>query len=292
VATSDVVGGIVSLLRELTTPGDRVMITPPVYHPFFAVIEEVGCGLVEAPLSKERTLDLNAIEAGFAAGARVFILCSPHNPAGTAPSREELDAIASMAARYEAWVLSDEIHAPLTLPGATFHPYLSVSDEAREWGIGLSSASKTFNLAGLSCAVFSTGSERARKVIEALPVGAKHPGHLGVIAAEAAFDHGDEWLSQVIGQLDRNRYLLAELLTEHLPEISYRPPEAGYLAWLDCQMLDLGDDPAAVILGRSRVAVSPGPDFGTQGTGFCRLNIGTSPALIEDAVRAIARVAH
>ena len=292
VATSDVVGGITALLRALTSPGDGVMITPPVYRPFFAVIEEVGCELIEAPMMKGRTLDLDRIEAGFEAGARVLILCSPHNPAGTIPETAELEAIASMAARHEAWVLSDEIHAPLTLPGRTFSPYLGISDEAREWGICLSSASKTFNLAGLSCAVFSTGSERAAGVIEGLPFGAKHPGHLGVIASEVAFTEGDEWLDQVINQLDHNRGLLADLLKEHLPEVGYHQPEAGYLAWLDCRLLDLGDDPSIPILEKGRVAVSPGPDFGAQGAGFCRLNIGTSPALIEEAVTGIAKVAH
>lgn len=291
-ATSDVVGGITSLLRALTEPGDGVLITPPVYHPFFDVIGEVGCEVVEAPMLGGRTLDLDSIEAGFKAGARALILCSPHNPAGTVPSRAELETIADLAARYEAWVISDEIHAPLTLKGAEFLPFLSISDAAREWGICLSSASKTFNLAGLSCAVFATASASARKVIEGLPFGATHPGHLGVIASQAAFESGDDWLDQVLARLDGNRNLLKELLHEHLPEVGYRPPEAGYLTWLDCRLLDLGDDPSAAFLETGRVALSPGPQFGSQGAGFARLNIGTSPGLIEEAVERMAKVAH
>ncbi|HTU15399.1 MAG TPA: aminotransferase class I/II-fold pyridoxal phosphate-dependent enzyme [Solirubrobacterales bacterium] len=291
-ATTDVVSAITALLRALVKPGEKVMITPPVYHPFFAVIEEIGCRIEEAPLAGGRTLDLDAIEAGFRAGARAFILCSPHNPAGTVPTRAELETIADLAAEHGAWVLSDEIHAPLTLPGARHLPFLAVSEAAAEWGICLSSASKTFNLAGLSCAEYVAVSERARKVIEDLPFGAKHPSHLGVIASQSAFEQGDEWLDQVIAQLDHNRGLLADLLAEHLPEVGYRPPEAGYLAWLDCRILDLGDDPSVEILERGRVALSPGPSFGTQGAGFCRLNIGTSPQLIEQAVRGIAGVAH
>lgn len=291
-ATTDVVSGITALLRALVEPGEKVMITPPVYHPFFAVIEEVGCLVEEAPLAGGRTLDLDAIEAGFRAGAKAFILCSPHNPAGSVPTRAELETIAELAAEHEAWILSDEIHAPLTLPGATHQPFLAVSDAAAEWGICLSSASKTFNLAGLSCAEFVVASERTRKVIEDLPFGAKHPSHLGVIASEAAFEHGDQWLDQVLTQLDHNRKLLGELLSEHLPEVGYRQPDAGYLAWLDCRILDLGDDPSVEILERGRVALSSGPEFGSQGTGFCRLNIGTSPQLIEEAVLGIAGVAH
>ncbi|MBK5232706.1 MAG: aminotransferase class I/II-fold pyridoxal phosphate-dependent enzyme [Thermoleophilia bacterium] len=291
-ATGDVVGGISALLGALTTPGDGVMITPPVYHPFFTVIEEAGCRLIEAPMANGRTLDLDRIESGFRSGARILILCSPHNPAGSVPTRPELEAIAALAAEHEAWVLSDEIHAPLTLPGAIHEPFLPVSAAAAEWGICLSSASKTFNLAGLTCAVLATASDRTRRIVEDLPFGAKHPGHLGVIGAQAAFTQGDDWLDQVLAQLDFNRHRLAELLAEHLPEVGYRMPEAGYLAWLDCRALGLGDDPAEAILSSGRVALSSGPTFGKGGAGYCRMNIGTSPALIEMAVEGMAKSAH
>jgi len=292
VATSDVVGGITSLLRALTEPGDGVIITPPVYHPFFQLIREVGCEVFEAPMLKGRNLDLDAIEAGFKAGAKAMILCSPHNPAGTVPARSELERIAELAAEHEAWILSDEIHAPLTLKGTEFLPFLGISGAAAEWGICLSSASKTFNLAGLTCAVFASASARAKEVIESLPFGAKHPGHLGVISSRAAFESGDDWLDQVLAQLDRNRHLLGELLREHMPEVGYTPPEAGYLTWLDCRLLDLGDDPSEAFLETGRVALSPGPQFGSQGAGFGRLNIATSPAIIEEAVKRMAKVVH
>ncbi len=292
VATGDVVSGIGALLRALTTPGDKVMITPPVYHPFFSVIEESGCRVIEAPMLGGRTLDLDAIEAGFRSGARAMILCSPHNPAGTVPTRSELEAIAGLAAEHEAWVLSDEIHAPLTLAGAVHEPFLPVSGAAAEWGFCLTSASKTFNLAGLTCAVIATASERTRMVVGALPFDEKHPGHLGVIAAEAAFSLGDEWLDQVLAQIDFNRRHLAELLAEHLPEVGYRQPEAGYLAWLDCRALGLGDDPAEAILRSGKVALSNGPWFGDGGDGYCRMNIGTSPKLVETAVDGMTRATH
>ncbi|MGK2931348.1 MAG: MalY/PatB family protein [Solirubrobacterales bacterium] len=291
-ATGDVVGGIGALLRALTTPGDGVMITPPVYHPFFSVVEEAGCRVVEAPMRGGRTLDLEAIEAGFRSGARAMILCSPHNPSGTVPSRKELERVAELAAEHEAWVLSDEIHAPLTLAGAVHEPYLPVSGAAAEWGFCLTSASKTFNLAGLTCALIATASDRTRNIVEGLPFDEKHPGHFGVIAAEAAFRHGDEWLDQVLVQIDFNRHRLAELLAEQLPEVGYRPPEAGYLAWLDCSALGLGDDPAEAILRAGRVALSNGPWFGEGGAGYCRMNIGTSPGLVEMAVQGMAKAAH
>jgi cystathionine beta-lyase len=263
------------------------VIDTPVYHPFFSVIEELGCELMEAPLF-DGELDPKAIERCFATGARALILCSPHNPTGTVPTGEQLVAIAAAAERHGAWVLADEIHAPLTLPGAEHVPFLGVSEAAAERGIALCSASKTFNLAGLQCAQIVTASENAAAVIARLPHPATHCGHLGAIASVAAFRHGGAWLDDVIAVLDHNRTLLARLLADRLPEVAYAPPQAGYLAWLDLRELDLGDDPSEALLERGRVALSPGPQFGPQGAGFARLNIGTSPALVEEAIARIA----
>jgi cysteine-S-conjugate beta-lyase len=289
--SSDVVGAITAVLRAVAEPGRRVIINTPVYHPFFALIEELGCELAEAPLDGGE-LEVEAIEREFAAGAAALILCSPHNPTGGVPGRERLTAIAAAAERHGAWVLADEIHAPLTLPGADHVPFLSVSAAAAERGIAFCSASKTFNTAGLHCAQIVTASETAAAVIDQLPFSATHCGHLGAIASVAAFRDGGPWLDDVLAVLDHNRALLGELLAEHLPEVGYAPPAAGYLAWLDLRALDLGDDPSAAILERGRVALSPGPDFGRQGAGFARLNFGTSPALLELAVERIAKVAH
>lgn len=284
----DVVGAIVALLEAIAEPGDAVVINTPVYHPFFGVIEQLGCELAEAPLVDGR-LDPEAIERRFAEGAVALILCSPHNPSGGVSNREELEAIAAAAERHGGWVLADEIHAPLTLPGATHLPFLTISGAAAERGIALCSASKAFNLAGLQCAQIVTASEPAATLVAGLPFGATHCGHLGAIASAAAFREGEPWLDEVIAVLDHNRALLAELLAAHLPEVGYEPPRAGYLAWLDLRSLGLGDDPAEPLLEHGRVALSPGPQFGPQGAGFARLNFGTSPALLEEAVRRMAK---
>ena len=287
-ASSNVVAALTEVLRKLAVPGDRVVINTPVYHPFFAIVEEVGCELAEVPLRDGR-LDVEGIEREFAAGATALILCSPHNPSGDVPSREQLVAIADAAERHGAWVLADEIHAPLTLPGAEQVPFLTVSEAARERGIAFSSASKTFNLAGLMCSQMITAAPGPAAVIEGLSFIAKHGGHLGAIASIAAFREGGPWLDEVLAVLDHNRALLGGLLTERLPEVGYRPPRAGYLAWLDLRELGLGEDPAAVILERGGLALNSGPTFGPQGAGFARLNFGTSPALVSDAVERIAR---
>lgn len=285
----DVVGAIISLLRVLAVPGDRVMINPPVYHPFFDVVGEAGCELVQVPLRGRLELDLDAIDAAFASGVRALVLCHPHNPTGRTVRRNELEAIAESAARHGAWVLSDEIHAPLTLPGARHVPFLTVSEAAAERGIALISASKTFNIAGLNCAEIVTASKTAAGEVAKLPFGSTHCGHLGAIGSTAAFREGDAWLDDLLAVLDHNRTLLGDLLAERLPEVGYRPPEAGYLAWLDLRAFDLGNDPSLPILERGRLAVSPGPQFGREGNGFVRLNFGTTPALVEEAVERMAR---
>lgn len=285
---NNVVAALTAVLRELVEAGDGVVINTPVYHPFFSVIEELGCELVEAPL-RECELDPDAVEEAFAAGARVLILCSPHNPTGSVPSRAQLKAVAAAAARHGAWVLADEIHAPLTLPGVKHVPFLSVSEEAREHGIAFCSASKAFNLAGLHCAQIVAASARAASILASLPSGATNCGHLGAIGSAAAFRNGDGWLEGVLAILDYNRSLLAELLANHVPEVRYAPPRASYLAWLDLRAFDLGDDPAKKLLEHGRVALNPGPAFGPPGVGFARLSIGTSPALLEEAVSRIAK---
>ena len=235
-------------------------------------------------------LDLDALELAFSGGARAFLLCHPHNPTGRSYTRGELQAVAALAARHEVTVISDEVHGPMTMPGATHIPYVSVGEEAAAHGVVISSASKAFNVAGLKCAVIvSTSDEMHERLVAGLPKHLPyHTGHFGVLAALAAFEHGGEWLDALVAHLDRNRRALADLLAEHLPQVGYVEPQAGYLAWLDCRELRLGDDPAEVFLERGRVALSAGPSFGELGRGFARLNIGTSRALVEEAVRRMA----
>jgi cystathionine beta-lyase len=290
----DVVTGLAELLRVATAPGDGVVIEPPVYHPFASTVRELGRVVVPAPLVKwegEHAPDLDAIERAYAGGARAHLLCSPHNPSGMVYPLAALVRIAELADRYGVLVLSDEIHAPLTLPGGKHRPFPTVSAAAARRSIVLTSASKTWNLAGLKAAVMVASSDEARAVLARVPPETPyHAGHLGVLAGRAAFLEGGPWLESVVAILDRNRTLLGELLREHMPGVVYLPPQAGYLAWLDCRALGLGNDPAKAFLVRGKVALSPGPMFGVEGAGFARLNIGTTRALLEEAVRRMASV--
>jgi cystathionine beta-lyase len=183
-------------------------------------------------------------------------------------------------------VVSDEIHAPLVLAGAEFVPYLSLPGTGS--GFALLSSTKAWNLAGLKAAVAVAGSE-ATGDLARLPEEVWHgASHIGVLAHTAALRSGGAWLDALLDGLDANRRLLADLLAEHLPDVVHRPPSGTYLAWLDCRALELGDDPASVFLERARVALVPGPDFGTGGAGHVRLNLATSPAILAEAVTRMA----
>jgi cystathionine beta-lyase len=289
---ADVVTGIAEILLVATAPGDGVVIDTPVYHPFASTIRSKGRTVVETPLVQGDggfALDLEAIERAYAGGARVHLLCSPHNPTGIVYPRAHLARIAELAERYRVLVLSDEIHAPLTLAGATHVPFPTVSEAAARRSIVLTSASKTWNVAGLKAAMMVAGGDEGRETLSRLPVETPfHAGHLGVLAGCAAFERGDAWLASTLGILARNRQLLADLLAEHLPAVKYVPPQASYLAWLDCRTLGLGRDPARAFLDRGRVALSSGPMFGPPGAGFARLNIATTRPLLTEAVRRMA----
>jgi cystathionine beta-lyase len=246
------------------------------------MVNEVGRELVEAPLGADWRLDLDSLEGAFASGARCYLLCSPHNPTGTVHTRDELAAVAELAARHDVLVVSDEVHAPMTLPGATHVPYLEVGPEN---GLALVSASKAWNVPGLKCALAIAASERMTESLRRLPEHVPfHAGHFGVLANTAAYADGAEWLDGLVAHLDAQRDRVAALLAAELADVRHVRPQAGYLVWLDCRELDLGDDPSEVFLERGRVALSPGLPFGSQGKGFARLNVGTSGALLAEAV--------
>jgi cysteine-S-conjugate beta-lyase len=284
----DVMAGLIELCRVLTEPGAQVAFFTPAYPPFFAELPQARVDLVQVPLATAGAVDLEALEAALAGGVRVLVLANPHNPSGHIVPRPVLEQIADLCVTYDAWVLADEIHAPLVLEGATHTPWLEVSDAARDCGIALSSASKAFNVAGLKAALVITASDRAHDAARRLPILTDRVGILGVVAAEAAFTAGDRWLDAVQARLAANRTLLGQLLAAELSDIAWRPPDASYLAWLDCRALPIGDDPAAILLKRGRVALSPGLDYGREGAGFVRLNFGTSPEHLADAVKRMA----
>jgi cystathionine beta-lyase len=289
-AVTDVGVGVVELLRMLAGPEDTVVISPPVYPPFFGWVPEVGAQLREVPLTADFRLDLPALEAAFAARPAAYLLCNPHNPVGRVHTPDELAALVRLAQRYGVAIVSDEIHSPLVLPGAEFTPLLAVPGAAQV-AVSLVSASKAFNLAGLKCAAIVTGSPAMAALVGRLPQDVRwRTGHFGVIATVAAFSEGDAWLDELLIELDARRALLGERLKAHLPEVSWQPPEATFLAWLDCRALGQGDEPRELFLDHGRVGLEPGTRFGARGAGFVRLNFGTSADILEEATARMASV--
>jgi cystathionine beta-lyase len=289
----DVMIGATELLRLLTDEGGPVVISSPTYNAFFGFLDAITRRTVDAPLSPEGRLDPGALRTAFreatARGERAaYLLCNPQNPTGTVHSPTELAQLAALANEYGVRVVADEIHAPITYAGGpVFTPFLTVPGGER--GFSVFSPSKGWNLAGLKSALVMAGSSSVDDLARLHEVHTHGSSHLGAIAHVAAMDDGRGWLAQLTTELDANRALLGRLLSEHLPGIRWRAPDATYLAWLDCRGLGLGDDPAAAFRERALVALGSGPHYGHEsGRGFARLNLATSPGIIEEAVRRMA----
>jgi cystathionine beta-lyase len=285
VATGTVMGGIRLALEELCPPGP-VVVPQPCYPPFRDVVAVTGRDLVTVDLDPDAataTMDLDAIEAAFAAGARTFLLCNPHNPLGRVWTRPELAALAELARRYGVRVVSDEIHGPLVLPGATFTPYLSVDETA----VVVTSPSKSFNMPGVHGAQLVLLDPADQERVRALPVPAQNSwSSFGVVAGEAAWSDCDDWLAALVDRLGANRALLARLLAERLPLARMRPLEATYLAWLDLRAYGIAD-PAAEALAHG-VRPAPGDHYQPGLTGHVRLNIATNSIRLSEIVRRLS----
>ncbi|MFA1701325.1 MalY/PatB family protein [Mycobacterium intracellulare] len=300
----DVMLGIVEVLRLVTDRGDAVVVNPPVYAPFYAFVAHDGRRVIEAPLAEGR-IDLGALAEAFSRarathGNVAYLLCNPHNPTGAVHTPEELRAVAELARGYGVRVVSDEIHAPVILPGSRFTPFLTVP--GAENAFALTSASKAWNLSGLKAAVAIAGPEAAAD-LDRMPEEVGHgASHLGVIAHAEAFRSGADWLDATLSGLDANRKLLGELVAEQLPSVKYQWPQGTYLAWLDCRALGIDEEesdglavvadlsgPARWFLEHARVALSSGHVFGTGGAGHVRLNFATSRAILTEALSRMGR---
>jgi cystathionine beta-lyase len=290
VTLPDVMRGIDIYLQLFTEPGDGVVVDTPVYFPFLEAIATNGRKLVQNPVvlhDGRYVPDLHGLERAFADGARGYLLCNPHNPTGRVFTVEELTRIVELAQRYGVTIASDEIHAPLTLPGATHVPIASLPGAAQHI-VTVTSASKAWNLPGLKCALMVPSTDAQHESVLSLPVRARMGASVvGYEANVAAYTQGEAWLDELVRYLDGNRKLLGTMLAERLPRLGYVPPEATYLAWLDCAALNV-EDPAQVFLERGRVALTGGATFGEGGQHHARLNFGTSREILTQVVDRLA----
>ena len=285
-----IVAGISYALLCLTQPGDKVLVTTPVYPPFLNLPKESGRTLVCSPLKivdGRFAIDFDDFVRK-AKGCKLFIMSNPHNPAGTVWGAEVLQHIAEICEQHKVIVISDEIHADLTLPGHTHVSYSSVSNK----GITFMAPSKTFNIAGLGSSVCYIADETLRKRffgwLDALGVAG---GNIfAFTAAEAAFAHGEDWLRQMLEYLSENVKTLEQFLTERMPKVKAVLPEASYLAWLDFS--DYGyshKELADKLLNEAKVALNDGTTFGGKDYECCfRLNLGCPKSMLLDALERIA----
>ena len=285
---SDVMQGVHLAVQHLSAPGDGVVVHTPAYYPFLDTLKVTGRRLVAvpSPFDHDELDDRLSTES-----ARLMILSNPHNPTGHVFTRAELERIAEVAARHHLVVVADEVHADLVHDPHVHVPFESLGREVSARTVTLTSPSKAYNLAGLRWAIMHAGHEPLHDLVLSMP---RHyfgtPNVVSTAAAAAAWTQSDDWQAAVRQVLDENRQALVGLLAMHLPGVRYEPPDATYLAWLDCRGLGLGDDPAEAFRWVG-VELSPGPQFGPGGAGHARLNFATSPAILEQIVSSMGLAA-
>ena len=285
-----VVPTLSALVELYSKPGDPILIQPPVYPEFASAITKRGRRPLEAPLKVEDgryTADLEAFEAALAQRPALFILCSPHNPVGRVWTREELGAMCGLCAAHGVRVVSDEIHSDLLLWGNRHIPTATLSPETAGQVITCLSGTKTFNLAGLqaSTTVFPNREELERFNEFWRRLDISRNNCFSLVAMEAAFRGGDEWLDQLLPYLEENMQFVRDYCAAYIPQVRPNLPEATYLMWLDCRGLGLPDgELAEFMVRRAGLGLNPGVSFGSGGEGFMRLNAACPRSVLERAL--------
>lgn len=289
-----VVTGLALAVLAFTQPGDKIIIQPPVYPPFFTVVRNNGRQLVLNPLQVvdgAYRMDLDDLERQIDARTKLLILCSPHNPVGRVWTRDELIALGEVCLKKNVLILSDEIHCDLILRGMHHTPLASLSDALAQNTLTFVAPSKTFNLPGLYTAAAIIPNARLRAQFEAVrnDLGLEGSNIFGIAGFVAAYQHGEEWLDQLLVYLHANLEFLQDYFKKFIPRLRLNYPEGTYLAWLDCRALGLDDAGLRTwMYKRARVAMNEGHMFGEQGRGFVRLNFACPRATLEEIARRIA----
>jgi cystathionine beta-lyase len=291
--TPGVVSALSVAVMTCTAPGEKVIVQPPVYFPFFECIRGQGRTLVENPLQVSGSrlcFDLHDLEEKTVEGCRMLMFCSPHNPGGMVWKRDELEAIADICARKNILVVSDEIHADLLFQGQKHIPWAMVSEQAARNSIVCMAPSKTFNIAGLATSFVVIPDPELRKSFrKSIQVLHLDSGNIpGMVALRAAYNHGDEWLQQMMEYVGENYNFLETFLRTFLPKIKPIRPEATFLVWLDFSEFGLNDTQLTdLLVGKAGVALNNGARFGTGGEGFQRINIGCPRKILKEVLDRI-----
>ena len=290
---ADLVQALFTSVNAFTDAGDRVILQTPIYPPFINATRELGRRVLEHPLIDNGTrfvLDTAGLEQLIAPDTPLLFLCNPHNPTGRVFERDELEAIASVVLEHQLVVVADEVHADLTYDGKQHIPFASLGTEVGARTVTITSASKSYNIPGLRCGVMHFGSselrERFRARVPDRMVG--RINQFGVLATTVAWRECADWLDECMRVLHRRREQFASLIASELAQVRCYPPEASFLAWLDCRALNLPQPVHQFFLERARVGLTDGADFGTPGPGHVRLNFATSPTILEELLRRMA----
>ena len=290
--TSGVVPAISAIIKALTEPGDKVLVQTPVYNCFFSSIRNNGCETITSPLvpiGNTFTIDYDDLERKAAnPKVKVMLLCNPHNPAGRVWRREELIRIGEICIRHGVTVISDEIHCELVFHGHHYTPFASISDEFLQNSITCLSPSKAFNIAGLQIAniVCSDAHRRAQidRAINDNEVCDVNP--FGVIATQAAYNEGEEWLNQLIEYLHANYLYMQEFCREHLPDFPITSLEGTYLVWMDCRKLGISSEELEKqLVDKAELWLNAGTMYGVEGEGFIRWNIACPRARLMEGLK-------
>ena len=293
-----IVPAINMMVQTFSNIGDKIIVQPPVYYPFFSAVTANGRKLLLNQLHYENqkyTFDFEDFEEKAKDPlAKIFILCSPHNPVGRVWTREELKKLGDICLEHDILVISDEIHHDLILPGNSHTVFSTISEEFEQKAIVCTAPSKTFNLAGLQVSNIIIPNEKLRQsfihtIVDKNGIGI--PNSFGIVAMIAAYNEGEEWLEQVLKYINSNFRLLDEFVTNNLPDIKYIEPEGTYLGWLDFNSLGLNDnDLKNLILNKANVALDDGKLFGSGGEGFQRINVACTKLILEETMQRIKKV--
>jgi cystathionine beta-lyase len=281
-------------VNALTAPGDKIMINKPVYHPFMFAVQDHNRQLINSPLKETNgkyTIDFDDFEKKLSDGVKMYLLCSPHNPVGRVWKYDELERIGALCVKYNVILVADEIHSDLIIKPHKHTHIASISPEIAQQTLTFLAPSKTFNLAGMFTAVVHSENKRIMDAFKQY-VAKMHLGYgniFGDVALEAAYNHGDAWLSQLLDYLDGNFDFVINFLKKHIPAIKTEKPEGTYLMWLDCQNLNLSPKKLDhFMIEKAGLALTSGHIFGEEGAGFMRLNVAAPRAIIAAALRQLS----
>ncbi|SHI94034.1 MalY/PatB family protein [Propionispora hippei] len=289
-----VVSAISTAILAFTEPGDKIIIQPPVYPPFFSCVTKNNRQLVENPLrlvNGQYQMDFEDL-TGKLDGVKLLLLCNPHNPVGRSWTRQELLRLGQLCVERGIVIVSDEIHADLILPGSIHTPMASLSPEIASLTVTCMAASKTFNVAGLYTSIALIADRKLRQrfngILEALDL---NGGNLfGITALIAAFEEGEAWLDELLTYLDDNVRYMMDFFAQQVGGITLARPEATYLAWLDCRELQLSQARLKkFFIQEAKVGLNDGMTFGRTGEGFMRLNYGCPRTILEEGLGRIAQ---